>query len=157
MTSYTRCFAWSGNPWRTKEKWTREGKYINGGCLSKRHAQASYQKQNRSREPPRSLISTHASFLHTHYKRLFIVNTECWWKRISLPPFIIFVDIIHQDFRFQGLENSFASSLDDNRYFCIIPRALVSWRVLFSNHCRSSCRCYVSFAIFKSSIVILLN
>lgn len=110
MTSYTRCFAWSGNPWRTKEKWTREGKYINGGCLSKRHAQASYQKQNRSREPPRSLISTHASFLHTHYKRLFIVNTECWWKRISLPPFIIFVDIIHQDFRFQGLENSFASS-----------------------------------------------
>lgn len=40
-----------------------------------------------------SLISTHASSLHTHtpYKRLFIVNTETvWWKRISLPPFIIF-------------------------------------------------------------------
>lgn len=94
MTSYTRCFAWSGNPWRTKEKWTRGGKYINGGCLSKRHAQAAYQKQNRSREPPRSPSfphTLHLSIPHTPYKRLFIVNTETvWWKRISLPPFIIF-------------------------------------------------------------------
>lgn len=116
MTSYTRCFAWSGNPWRTKEKWTREGKYINGGCLSKRHVQAAYQKQNRSREPPRSLISTHASFLHTYYKCLFIVNIESWWKRISLPPFIIFVDIVRDTKTFTPKDSrtSFASSLDDN-------------------------------------------
>lgn len=136
MTSYTRCFAWSGNPWRTKEKWTRGGKYINGGCLSKRHAQAAYQKQNRSREPPRSPSfphTLHLSIPHTPYKRLFIVNTEMvWWKRISLPPFIIFRRYYtHQDFHSQGLENSFASN---DAYLCIIPRAtLVSWQVLFSN------------------------
>lgn len=55
---------------------TREVKYINGGCLSRRHAQAAYQKQNRSREPPRSLISTHASFpaLYALQTRLFIVD-----------------------------------------------------------------------------------
>lgn len=67
--------------------------YINGGCLSKRHAQAAYQKQNRSREPPpRSLISTHASFLHTYYKRLFIVNAESWWRTYfstSPPPLLL--------------------------------------------------------------------
>lgn len=98
MTSYTRCFAWSGNPWRTKEKWTRGGKYINGGCLSKRHAQAAYQKQNRSREPPRSPSfphTLHLSIPHTPYKRLFIVNTETYGGNVFLYLLLsFFVDII---------------------------------------------------------------
>lgn len=134
--------------------------YINGGCLSKRHAQAAYQKQNRSREPPpRSLISTHASFLHTYYKRLFIVNAESWWRTYFStsppppPPFIIFVDIIHQDFHSQPLENSFASSLDDNTCFWIILRALVSWQVAFSNHVSVS----IFMEVVKSSMLHLVH
>lgn len=65
---HDRVSPWSGKGETSQNgrERTRERKYINGGCLSKRHAQAAYQKQNHSREPPRSLISTHASFpLHT--------------------------------------------------------------------------------------------
>lgn len=128
--------------------------YINGGCLSKRHAQAAYQKQNRSREPPpRSLISTHASFLHTYYKRLFIVNAESWWRTyFSTSSLLLSFSSILSIKTFTPLENSFASSLDDNTCFWIILRALVSWQVPFSNQSVS-----IFMEVVKSSMLHLVH